>query len=79
MIKQREFSLYYYLACTPPSRYPIGRVMSVIQLNLFTVSNYTLLRGKSPFISQNFMNSNDNTTNRQGYDFYHDTAVILVL
>ncbi len=52
--------------------------MSVIPTNLFTVSNYTLLLGKSPWISQNFMNSNDNKTNRQGYDFHHDNPVILV-
>jgi len=52
-------------------------VMSVIQIHLLTVSNYTLLLGKSPWISQNFMNSNDNTTNRQGYDFHHDDTVIL--
>jgi len=50
--------------------------MSVIQINLLTVSNYTLLLGKSPWIPQNFMNFNDNKTNRQGYDFHHDDTVI---
>jgi hypothetical protein len=52
--------------------------MSVIHTNLIAVSNYTLLPGKSPLISQNFMNSNDNKTNRQGYDFSHDNPKILV-
>jgi hypothetical protein len=52
--------------------------MSVLLTNIFTASNYTLLQGRSPKISQNFMNSNDNKTNRQGYDFHHETPVILV-
>lgn len=62
----RVWFLFEFELHIPPSRDPFGPMMQVIQSNPFTVSISFLLLGNPTLYRQNFMNSTDNSTNRQG-------------